>query len=243
MMHIKRITTGVPGLDTMLRGGLLPETVVLLRGAPGTGKTSLAFQFLIEGAKRNEPGLFISFEEFPEALYRDAASLGFDLKALEKSGKLRIVFTSPKVLLTSLQRPESPTYQMVMRTDIQRAVLDSATHFTRLTTDRQELRKIYTTLANSLRRDGITTLLLSEERRADYRRADRGALSFLVDGIILMRYVEVESEIQRALIVLKLRGSDHDHKIRHYTIGEGGVTVGDAFRGRQAILSGISHRV
>ncbi len=242
-MHAERVPTGVPGLDEMLRGGLLPETVVLLRGAPGTGKTSLAFQFLIEGAKQDEPGLFISFEEFPEALYRDAASLGLDLKALERSGKLRIVFTSPEVLLASLQRPESPTYQMVMRSDIQRAVLDSATHFTRLTSDRQELRKIYTTLVNSLRRDRITSLLLSEERRADYRRADRGALSFLVDGIILMRYVEVESEIQRALVVLKLRGSDHDHQIRHYKIREGGVKVGDTFKGRQAILSGISHRV
>lgn len=242
-MKQQRVATGVKRLDKMLEGGLLPETVVLLRGAPGTGKTSLAFQFLIEGAQRGEPGLFITFEEFPEALYRDAKSLGFDLQVFERQEMLRIVFTSPEVLLKSLQNPSSDLYDMLMQVDIRRAALDSATHFTRLTSDRLELRNIYTSLVNSLRRDRITTLLLSEERRVEYRRADRGALSFLVDGIILMRYVEVESQIQRAIAVLKLRGSNHDRRIRHYYIEEGGLVVGEPFRGRQAILSGISHRV
>ncbi len=241
-MSQQRVATGVQGLDKMLRGGFLPETVVLLRGAPGTGKTSLAFQYLIEGAKQGETGLFITFEEFPEALYRDAESLGLDLRSLERAGKLHIVFTSPEVLLKSLQTPTSALYEMMMEADIRRAALDSATHFTRLTGDPFELRNLYTSLVNSLRRDQITTLLLSEERRMDYKRADRGALSFLADGIILMRYVEVESQIQRAIAVLKLRGSDHDRRIRHYHIQEGGLVVGDPFQGRQAILSGISHR-
>ena len=242
-MKRQRVATGVQGLDKMLKGGLLPETVVLLRGAPGTGKTSLAFQFLIEGAKQDEPGLFITFEEFPEALYRDAESLGLDLRSLERAGKLHIVFTSPEVLLKSLQNPSSDLYEMLLEADVQRAALDSATHFTRMTSDPFELRNLYTSLINSLRRDGITTLLLSEERRIDYKRTARGALSFLVDGIILMRYVEVESQIQRAIAVLKLRGSDHDRRIRHYHIEEGGLVVEDPFQGRQGILSGISHRV
>jgi circadian clock protein KaiC len=241
-MQQERVPTGVKGLDKMLRGGLLPSTVVLVRGAPGTGKTSLAFQFLIEGARHDETGLFITFEEFPDALYRDASSLGYDLRALEDEGKLHIIFTSPMVLLKSLQDPQSVIYHRLMQADIRRAVLDSATHFTRLTDDSQELRRLYTTLVNSLRREGITTLLLSEERRTDYQRADRGALSFLADGIILMRYVEVESEIQRAIVVLKLRGSDHDREIRHYKISKGGLVVNGVFRGRHGILSGISHR-
>ncbi|MCK4315446.1 MAG: hypothetical protein KAX24_06720, partial [Anaerolineae bacterium] len=72
-MADKRVPTGIKGLDEMLDGGLLPGSMVLVRGAPGTGKTSLALQFLIHGAaKHNEPGLLISFEEFPSSLYRDA---------------------------------------------------------------------------------------------------------------------------------------------------------------------------
>lgn len=242
-MSNERVATGVPGLDEMLYGGLLPGTAVLVRGAPGIGKTTLAFQFLKQGIEEDEAGLFITFEEFPAALYRDAASLGFDLPAWEREGKLQIIFTSPEVLLKSLQDPASIICQRLRTANVRRAVLDSATHFGRLTNDDLELRKIYSTLVNSLHRDQITTLLLSEERRSNYCRTDRGALSFLADGIILLRYVEVESTIQRAIVVLKLRGSGHDHKIRHYHIAEGGVIIGEPFQGRQAILSGISHRI
>lgn len=242
-MSQERLATGIQGLDEMLRGGFLPGTVILVRGAPGTGKTSLAFQFLIEGARQGERGLFVTFEEFPASLYRDAESLGFDLKALERAGKLRLIFTSPDVFLESLRDPDSALYPRLMDTAVRRAVVDSVTHFTRLTDDHVELRKIYALLVNCLHREQITTLLLSEERRNEYRRADRGALSFLTDGIILLRYVEVESEIQQAIVVLKLRGSDHAHEIRHYTIDEGGLIIGEPFHGRQAILSGISHRI
>ncbi len=241
-MDIERVPTGVVGLDKMLRGGLLPGTVVLVRGAPGTGKTSLAFQFLIQGAQQGEGGLFITFEEFPESLYRDARSLGLDLEALERQGKLHIIFTSPRVLLESLQDPNSLIYRRFMESDIRRAVLDSATHFTRITEDRLKLRQHYTALVNSLRRERITTLLLAEENRTEYQHAGRGALSFLADGIILLRYVEIESEIQRAIVVLKLRGSDHAREICHYRIARGGLVVEEAFRGRQAILTGISRR-
>ncbi|HEY88839.1 MAG TPA: hypothetical protein G4N98_03775 [Thermoflexia bacterium] len=242
-MSNERVATGVPGLDKMLHGGLLPGTAVLLRGAPGVGKTTLSFQFLKQGIAEDESGLFITFEEFPAALYRDAASLGFDLQAWEHEGKLQIIFTSPEVLLKSLQDPTSIICQRLRMTDVRRAVLDSATHFGRLTADDLELREIYNTLVNSLHRDQITTLLLSEEQRSGYRQTDRGALSFLTDGIILLRYVEVESTIQRAIVIFKLRGSGHDCKIRHYQIAEGGVVIGEPFQGRQAILSGISHRI
>jgi len=202
----------------------------------------MAFQFLSEGARRGEAGLFITFEEFPDSLYRDAASLGIDLQKLEREGKLHIIFTSPQVFLKSIQDPESLIYQRLMSADIRRAVLDSATHFTRLTNDRIELRKLYTTLVHSLHREQITALLLSEERRVDYQRADRGALSFLADGIILLRYVEIESTIQRAIVVLKVRGSDHDRQIHHYIIQDGGLVIGSPFSGRRALLSGISKR-
>ncbi|MBN1487272.1 MAG: ATPase [Anaerolineae bacterium] len=241
-MTESRVSTGITELDKMLRGGFLPHSVIQIRGAPGTGKTSLALQFLLEGIKEGQNGIFITFEEFPQSLYRDAESLGFDLRTPEREGKLRIIFTSPQVLQTSIQDPLSSIHSHIREANVQRAVLDSATHFNRLTNNPVELRHIYTGVVNSLRREQITTLLLSEEKRSQYRRTDKGGLAFLVDGIILLRYVEVESAIKRAIVVLKMRGSDHDQAIRDYHIQNGGLVVDGIFEQRGSLLSGISHR-
>lgn len=241
-METSRVKTGISGLDAMLRGGLLPGSITLVRGAPGAGKTSLALQFLVEGARNNEPGLFITFEEFPHSLYRDAVSLGFDLQALAAAHRLQIIFTSPNVLLRSLQDGNSPLYQTIVNANTARAVIDSMTHFMRLTDDPDELRKICASITNSLRREGITSLLLGEEPRSDPRATDPGGLAYLSDGLILLRYVEVESEIHRAIVVLKLRGSDHAREIRRFIIQKGGLVVGEEFHHRSAILSGIARR-
>lgn len=240
-MADERIATGVEGLDTMLKGGFLPSSMVLVRGAPGTGKTSLALQFLIHGAKQGEAGLFVSFEEFPRSLYRDAQSLGWDLHELEESGTLHLMFTSPEVFLAGLKPPDSQLNRLIHEADIRRLVLDSISHFDRLTDDAQELRRLYTRVVNGLRREQITALLLGEESRSSYRKAFKGGLSFLADAVILMRYVEIDSAMQRAILVLKMRGSGHAKEIRRYRIESGGLTVLDAFEGREGLLSGTPH--
>jgi len=239
----KRATTGIKGLDEMLNGGFLPGSMVLVRGAPGTGKTSLALQFLIHGAtKQNESGLLISFEEFPSSLYRDAETLGLDLRGLEASGKLHLMFTSPEVFLAGLESPDSRLNQLILEGNIRRLVLDSVSHFDRLTDDAHELRRMYTSVANGLRREGVTAMLLGEEGRAMYRRAFKGGVSFIVDTIIMLRYVEIESAMQRAITVLKMRGSSHAKEIRRYEIRTGGLEILDVFEGREGLLSGIPHR-
>lgn len=239
-----RVPTGIKGLDEMLCGGFLEGSAILVRGAPGAGKTSMALQFLVHGAtKLGEKGLLISFEEFPQSLHRDAQSLGWDLSRLEQEGQLFTMFTSPQVLLTSLQSPTSPLNRMLLEHDIRRVVIDSVSHFRRLSNDTQELRKIYNTLINAFKREQMTAILIGEENRADYRREERGRLSFVVDVIILLRYIEIESAIQRAVLVLKMRGSDHVKEIRRYEIQKGGIQVTGVFEDQEGILSGAPHRV
>jgi hypothetical protein len=109
-----RVATGVAGLDEMLSGGFVPGTAILLRGAPGCGKTSLSLQYLIHGALNNEPGLFISFEEFPTSIHRDAESLGWNLAELEETGQLHLMFTSPQVLLESLASHTSALSRLML---------------------------------------------------------------------------------------------------------------------------------
>jgi len=237
-----RVATGVAGLDEMLSGGLVPGSTMLVRGAPGCGKTSLGLQFLVHGARHNDPGLFISFEEFPASIHRDAESLGWNLAELEEAGQLHLMFTTPQILLDSLASPQSALSRLMLDGGIQRVVLDSITHFARLTDDPVKLRAIYNTIINGLKREGVTSLLLGEESRTPDPRQERGKLSYVVDGIIMLRYVEVESAMQRAIVVLKMRGSDHAKEIRGAEIRKGGMVVTDVFEGRENILSGISHR-
>jgi circadian clock protein KaiC len=235
----KRVKTSIVGLDEMLSGGLFEGSITLVRGAPGAGKTTLGMQFLYSGiTDEDERGLLISFEEFPLSLHRDALSFGWDLRKLEKEEKLRLIFTSPRIFLSSLQSPTSPLNRTIQEWDVRRVVLDSISHFTRMTRDPIELREIYNNVINSLKREGITTILTSEDSGTRFSTEERGRLSFVVDNIILMRYVEIDSAMQRAILVLKTRGGDHAKEIRRFELQKGGIVVGTRFEGREALLSG-----
>ena len=239
----ERAQFGVGGLDKMLHGGLIAGSMALLQGAPGTGKTTLGMQFLVEGVvQHKEAGLLITFEQFPHTLYRDALTHGWDLRAHEEEGSLRVVFTSPQVFLSSLKSPVSPISNAIRDLGVRRAVIDSVTHLGALTQDPIELRSHYNYLINGLRREGITALLLSEDSGPDFVRSDRGRIAFVADSVILLRYVEIDSVMQRAVAILKTRGSDHDKAIRRFEIKQGGIVVREAFQGRQGLLSGMPRR-
>jgi circadian clock protein KaiC len=234
----QRVTTGIPGLDRMLHGGFRPGSVNLIWGAPGAGKTVLALQFIYEGALKGERGLWVSFEEFPHSLYRDASSLGWDLRPLEQEGKLQLAFTSPSVFLQSLTEGAGPLNQFAT----ERVVLDPISQLTRLTQDPQELRQLYYKVVRTLKELGVTSLLVGESNQPDFSKQDRGHISFMVDSIVTLNYVEVDSAIHRAVVVLKMRGSDHAKEIRRYEIRRGGIVVMEQFQNREGILSGMSRR-
>ncbi len=240
---VNRVPSGVPELDKMLDGGFLPGTSILIQGAPGVGKTTLGLQFLYEGATRyGETGLFITFEEFPAALYRDALSLGWNLRALEEQQRLRIVFTSPEVLLAGLQATDSPITDLIQGWNIKRAVLDTVTAFQHVTDDPVRLRDVYNNLVNGLKREGLTSLLTCEDHVQSVSLYEQGKLGFVADGIILMRYVEVNSAMQKAITILKMRGVNHERSIRRVEITPGGIQIKEPFPNLEGILTGNSHQ-
>jgi circadian clock protein KaiC len=240
----KRLSFGSADLDQMVGGGLLAGSASLISGAPGVGKTTLGLQFLIAGIKAGQPGLLVSFEEFPASLIRDALPLGWDLKSLEKDGLLRILFTSPAVFLGSLKSPDNPLAPMLNNLAPERVVIDSAAHFQRMTSDPLELRDTYNTLVNALKREGLTSLLLDEAINVlDVQRGRMASLPFVVDTVMLLRYVEVDSSVQRAIAVMKMRGSAHQKEIRRFEIKKGGMKIKEPFTGREGVLSGATHRI
>jgi circadian clock protein KaiC len=237
----ERVETGVVGLDGMLRGGLVAQSTVLVRGAPGAGKTTLGLQFICHGASKGEPGLYITFEEFPESLYRDAQSLGWDLRALEAAGMLRLLFTSPQVFLRSLQSPTSPLAELIREQGTCRVVVDSMAHFRKLASDPISVRKIYEQTVNALKREQVTSLLLSEAtNKLSFLREEAEGLLYVVDGVILLSFVEMNGEMCRALTILKLRGSDHDKEVRRFEIAPQGIRLAGNFQDQEAILTGAA---
>jgi len=237
---MERIKTGIPGLDEMLWGGLLPQTANLVEGAPGTGKTTLGMQFIYHGIVAcDEPGLILTFEEFPQQYYSDALSFGWDFRQMERENKLRIVMSSPEVSLADLEQVGGRIETLVREIGAKRILVDSLSHLKRLSKDPSHLRSIVFAFINALKREGLTAMLTRESGAllGEAGGADN-ALAFLVDSYILLRYVEIESTINKALLVLKMRGSNHDKGIRQYEITPRGIEIRAPFEGREGIMSG-----
>ncbi len=240
-----RVKTGIKGLDEMLSGGFLPQTANLIEGAPGTGKTTIGMQFIYTGITQfNEPGLIITFEEFPQQYYHDAAAFGWDFEQLEKEGKLKVIMTSPEVTRLDVESVGGMIETYVAQMGARRVLVDSITHFERLAQDPVELRSLEYSFINGLKREGLTCLL-TRESPALLGEAPEGDsnIAFVVDTYVLLRYVEIESSIRKALLVLKMRGSDHEKDIRQFEITGHGVEVRSKFEGREGIMSGSPRRM
>jgi circadian clock protein KaiC len=243
-MNIERVRTGIKGLDEMLGGGFLRDTANLVEGAPGTGKTTLGMQFIYSGiVQADEPGLIITFEEFPKQYYRDAAAFGWDFHDLEKKGLLKIIMTSPEVSRMDIESVGGMIETYIAQMGARRVVVDSMTHFGRLTEDAIELRGIEFNFINALKREGLTSILTRESPVLLGEAPQDDNLGFVVDSYLMLRYVEIESAIRKALLVLKMRGSDHAKDIRQFDVTEHGFEVQSKFEGQEGILSGSPRRM
>ena len=242
---MERVKTGIEGLDQMLHGGLLPQSANLLEGAPGTGKSTLGMQFIYNGiAKYDEPGLIVTFEEFPQQYYRDAANFGWDFRELERQNKLRVIMSSPEVTRQDLEVVGGSIETAALEMGAKRILVDSISHFRRLTSDPLELRELEYGFINAIKREGLTSILTRESAAlfGDTKEPD-DFIAFTVDAYFLLRYVEIESAVRKALLVLKLRGSDHAKDIRQFEITSSGIEVKAKFEGQEGIMSGSPHQM
>lgn len=241
---MRKIPSGIPGLDELLSGGIYERSSTVIGGPPGAGKTTFGLHFLYSGATQcGEPGIFVTFEEFPETIYRDALNFGWDLKREEEAGRIKVVFTSPSVLKSELEREGGLFDRLVATLDARRVVVDSVTLLEQIADDSLELRAVFNGLVNGFKRLGLTSMLTMEVPWlfGDRTSLDNG-LGFLVDNILLLRFVEIESELETALTVLKVRGSAHAKDIRRYQITERGIEIESKFADRQGILTGFPSR-
>jgi len=222
---MERTELGVPGLDDILHGGVVTGNAILVEGTPGAGKTTLGLQFIHAGVTRfDEPGLIVTFEEFPSQMHRDAEQLGWNLRSLSDDNKLKIISTSPAVFRQETAGPDGLISQMAREIGAQRVFIDSISHFQRLTQDEAERREIFNSLVNMLKRAGFTAMFTKE---AKLRTGDEVSFEeYASDAAIRLTHeMEAGTLRTRYLEVVKARGQDFVPGKHSFVIGAGGVTV------------------
>jgi circadian clock protein KaiC len=236
---MSRIASGIGGFDSMIGGGLPKSSVTLLMGPSGVGKTCVGLSFLAQCTPQ-EPGLHFGFYENPQRLRLKAYSLGHDLQALEDSGALHILWQPTTTGL--LDALGLKLLETVERLGIKRVLLDSLSGMARVATNQARLVEFFSALMNELRARGVTVLATWEMR--DLFGAEINApapeLSSLVDNLLLMRFVEINSELKRVLSALKMRDSTYDPSLMEAVIGERGLRLEKTFRNATAVLSGTA---
>jgi KaiC/GvpD/RAD55 family RecA-like ATPase len=228
-MTMKRISTGIEGLDEMLKGGLIEGRPYIVCGEPGAGKTILCMQFLMQGVEEHERGLYIALEEAAEQLKEDMGVFGWDvsrIKILETTRELGSqnwviktgrVISKPEFTLTNLMqviKEKLDTYKP------KRIVIDSITSIKMLYESEGELRRELLALMEFLYKYGGTSLLTSESVNGQVYMEE-----FLASGVIKLHRIENKGEILNAISIEKIRGSDFDHHLRPMKITDKGIMV------------------
>ena len=216
-MAVKTVKSGVGGVDAITGGGFPEGSIVLVSGTPGTGKTIFGLQFLHEGAKNKEMGIFVSFEQEKDDLVRQAAQFGWDIAALEKKKLIKIISMWPSSFDEVITKIFKCLYYKPKR-----LVIDSITSITYSMHDNREaIHK----MAEKLKGTGLTAVLTSELLSGQDGFSRDGISEFVSDGVILLKSVEVAGEHKNLLRVEKMRSAKINKESHLYDITERGMEL------------------
>jgi circadian clock protein KaiC len=235
-----RLSMGLPELDEMLGGGLFTGDATLVAGPSGCGKTVMGTTFIAEGVRRGEPGVLAVFEEHPDDYLARAASMGFDLSGMEKSGKLRMIYLRPIDL--SADEILYQVQKAVAEIGAKRLVIDSLNglELALAPTFRDDFRESLYRMVGGLTAGGVSVLLTIEVMESfEEIRFSPHAISFLSQNILFLRYVEIDAQLRRMLAVIKMRSSAHSHELREYVITSAGLRLLEPLTGYQGVLTGV----
>jgi circadian clock protein KaiC len=222
----RRLSVGIPELDKMMGGGVLEGDSLLVAGPSGTGKSALATQFIAAGLRNGEPGIIAIFEERPKGYTDRADSFGLNLKSPMEKGKLEILFLRPLDL--SVDETLREILDAVERVGAKRLVIDSLVGFEMALAPgfRADFRESLYRMIGALTGAGVTILSTVEvEDKFTEMSLSHYTISFLTDDIIRLRYVEIDGQLRRVMVVIKMRGGNHSKDIREYVITSKGMVV------------------
>ena len=230
-----RIASGSVELDAMCGGGFFRDSIILVSGATGTGKTLMVTAFIAGGIAKGERCLAFCFEESRQQFFRNAAGWGFDFEQLEKDGQLKVVTDYPEIM--PLENHLIRMKKIIEEFKPNRVAIDSLSALERNSTPRS-FREFVIALTAFVKDQEMAGLFTSTTALLGGTSVTEAHISSICDSIVLLRYVEVYGEMRRALTVLKMRGSPHDKEIREFNIDGTGMHLGKAFRNVTGILAG-----
>jgi len=231
-----RITSGIPELNSMCDGGFFRDSIILVSGATGCGKTLMVTQFIFGGLKNDERCLLFAFEESQGQLFRNASGWGIDFEQMGKEGKLRVVCSYPET--AGLEDHLIKIKAEIDDFKPNRLALDSLSALERVSSVKS-FRDFVIGLTSYIKLREIAGLFTCvTPNLMGGTSITETHISTITDSIILLRYVEMYGEMHRGLTVLKMRGSMHDKDIREFNIDSTGMHIGKPFRDVTGILAG-----
>lgn len=240
-----RMSTGIAGLDDMMGGGIPQGDSLVLAGPTGTGKTTFAMKFVAEGLKLGEPAVIAIFEEHPDVYLERAKSVDVNLRDAIATDQLEIIYLRPLDLSVDETLDEIRT--AVKRIGAKRVVIDSISGFEMALAPafREDFRESLYRLIGALTALGVTmysTVEVVDGKGESGLQLTGYQVSFLTDDIVSQRYVEIEGELRKALVVVKMRGSTHSKEFRTYDITATGVQLRETLRDYDGIITGMPTR-
>jgi len=231
-----RVTSGIPELDRMCGGGFFRDSIILLSGATGTGKTLVTTQFIAGGVMAGQRSLLFAFEESRDQLFRNAWGWGIDFEKMEAEGLLKVVCEYPET--ASLEDHLIGIKRVIEEFRPERVAVDSLSALERVASIKS-FREFAIGLTSFIKDRNVAGLFTATSSSLlGGTSITETHISTLTDSIILLRYVETYGDMRRGLTVLKMRGSMHEKDIREFTIDSKGMHIGKPFRSITGILSG-----
>ncbi len=232
----ERISTGIPRLDTMLSGkGYFRGSTILVSGTAGTGKTSIAAQFVESACVRGERVLYFAFEESPSQFMRNMASIGIHLEPWVKKGLLQFHATRPT--LHGLEHHLTTTIKLINKVDPQIVILDPIDAFV-IGGNQTEVKTMLLRLVDFLKMKNITAFFASLSDAGDNQELTDMSLSSLIDTWLLLRDIEIGGERNRGMYILKSRGMSHSNQIREFKLTDHGIELLNVYVGPEGVLTG-----
>lgn len=224
---MKQLKTGILGLDNMLGGGIPSGHIVTVIGPPGTGKSTLALQFIFAGLQNNENCMYMSFEESEENLIKTATILNWDIQRYITNNKLTLVHLNKLDLKSAIYLIENDMPKLFKLYKVKRLAIDSVTLYEMMYDSDSERRNHLFNLAQIVKDMAITTVIISEVSKENPYYSKYGMIEYIVDGVIMLRQVRQSDKgaVTTVIEVSKMRHIEQSKEAKPYNITESGIVV------------------